>query len=755
MFTKNQLKHLIFCLFFSLQLYGQTPTDLRTEKIFLTTPKTDYTIDDTITVRGLATSIAHNHSTPYSRFVYVELLNPDVDSVIARNKAVIDHEGRFHTSFTPEPDAVKGGYFLRAYTRFMRNFSESSFAFHYITIGKADVKDDGIIDENVSCEIVPTGNKLIPGLPQQIVCVLNNHLGYPLRKQTLALTGEKGDTIALSTTSDAGFAVFNFIPTADRTYTVKFSAMGVNKLFDVPDANENESKISAALKGNRLYFNIEGQSPKKRQIFAFDNNNGLSQIDATADQGLIKLSNTPTGPVTVFLTDDTLGVISQCSILPGDALNLALNASDTLNTNSKTPYKIEGLHEDSITTMVRFVPVSSSVCPPSAQQAILFSSDFQSPLPFPSATGNRQQINADMQAWLGTATFTRFNLAEAVKNDCDLYRYLPEFNQTISGTIYDDKRAKHPMKYGKLVAYNGFDRSVTDTTVTKDGRFIVEVNDFDDGSEFFLQAINSNEKIINAIIELDAVDYPEIGILPVPPVRRNKYNEADVSIGESGKGVRELPNIVVKARAQRIENRNDKNIHSIRMKDRDEIVRKGYLTLFDIVRDMPFLRIVAVEDVKAADDAGKDAGRSIRNSAPGQLYYYVYTTRGTSSLSGNNSLPIIVDGTVWDVQMCASLWDMPAAEIESVKQLSVAESLLYSAKGLYGALAIQTRTLGNKPRESKGRRCWPEGITPTLATDYHKGPRTPAVKGEYNMFVDIVTKDGRVYTLSKPVTVID
>lgn len=755
MMIKNLLTVAISCIIVSAPVVGQTPTDLRTEKIFLTTPQTDYTIDDTIRVTGLVTCIAQNHSRPYSRFVYVELLNPDVDSVIARNKVVIDQEGKFRTSFLPEPDAAKGAYFMRAYTRFMRNFSESSFAFHYITIGKADVKDDGIIDENVSCEIIPKGNKLIPGIPQQIVCVLNNHLGYPLKQQTLALTEENGDTIALSTTSDAGFAVFNFIPMADRTYTVKLSAMGVNKLFDVPEANENESKISTALKGNRLYFNIEGQSPKKRHIFAFDNSNGLSQIDATADQGLIKLSNSPTGPVTVFLTDDTLGIISQCTILPSDALELALNVSDILNANSKPHYKVEGLHMDSISVMVRFVPVSSSVCPPTAQQAILFLSDFQSSLPLPSATGNHQQINTDIQAWLGTATFTRFNLAEAVKNDCNLYRYMPEFNQTISGTIYDDKRAKHPMKYGKLVAYNGFDRSVTDTAVSKDGRFIVEVNDFDDGSEFFLQAINSNEKIINATIELDAVDYPEIGILPVPPVRRNKYNEADVSLGESGKGVRELPNIVVKARAQKIENRNGKNIHSIRVKDRDEIVRKGYLTLFDIVRDMPFLRIVAVEDVKSADDAARDAGRAMVNSAPGQLYYHVYTTRGTSSLSGNNSLPIIVDGTVWDVQMCASLWDMPAAEIESVEQLSVAESLLYSAKGLYGALAIQTRALGNKPRESKGRRCWPEGITPTLATDSIKDIRVPAVKGDYNMFVDIVTKDGRVYTLSKPVTVID
>lgn len=739
---------LFFCFFAYLHIVGQNPTDLRTEKIFLTTPQIHYTVDDTIKARGLLTSIAHNHSTPYSRFVYVELLSPEVDSVIARNKVRVDRKGKFSTDFIPEPDAPKGAYFLRAYTRFMQNFSETAFAFHYIAIGKTDVMDDGIIDENVSCEILPVGNELIPGIPQQIVCALNNHLGYPVKKQILALTETNGDTIATGTTSDAGLAIFNFIPMPGRNYIVKFSGMGVNKMFEVPAPNADASKISATLKGNRLYFNLEGKKPRKRHIFAFDNSNGLSEIDATTDHGLIKLSNPPSGPVTVFLTDDTLGILSQCSIIPREAWYPSLKTSDSINAHSNLNYTIEGITVDSMTALVRFVPVSSTAQPPTAEQALLFSSDFQSPLPLPHINGDRQQTAIDMQAWLGTASFTRFNLAEAVRNNCDLYRFMPEFNLTISGTIYDDKRAKHPMKHGQLVAYNGFDRSVTDTVVRKDGRFIVEVNDFEDGTEFFLQAINSNGKTINAIIELDAIDYPQIGVLPQIPERRHRLNEADVTIGESGKGVRELPDIIVKARAQKVDKSNDKQFYSTRMKDRDEIERRGYLTLFDIVRDMPFLRIVAVEEEKEKET-------STTSSAPGKLYYKVFTTRGTSTLSGNNALPVIVDGTVWDVEMCASLWDTPASEIESVEQLSVAESLLYSGKGLYGALSIQTKSLSNKPRESKGRRCWPEGITPPLKPETEKEIRTPKAKGNYNMMVDIITKDGKIYSLSKQVTVTD
>ena len=739
---------IVSCLIFFLSASGQLPTDMRTEKIFLSTQQTDYTIDDTIKVHGMVTGLAHNHSAPYSRYVYVELLSPGVDSVIARNKVVIESDGKFRTDFTPEPDALKGPYFLRAYTQFMRNFSDASFAFHYITIGKPDEKDDGIIDEDVTCTILPIGSGLVPGIPQQIVGQLNNHLGYPLSNQRLALTDSDNDTIAVSTTSDAGFATFNFIPAADRNYTVKFSAMGVNKSFDVPMASASTSKISAVVKDDRLYFNVEGQKPHNRRIFTFDNSNGLSEIDATTGHGMIKLVNRPVGPVTVFLTDDTLAIISQHSVLPNNNIDLLLATNDTLRVDSEFSYNIGGLPADSIRTIVRFVPETELFTPPTAQQILLLSSDFQSPLPMPRPDKNYTQTQNDMQSWLGTATFTRFNLADAVRSDCNLYRIMPEQSLKISGTVFDDKRAKHPMKRGQIVAYSSFDRSVTDVDINETGRFTVEVNDFDEGTEFFLQAISSNEKAISAIIELDAVDYPEIGVLPLPPVRRNRLNEADVTVEGSGNGLRELPNIVVKARAQKVDRPNDKQFYSNRMKARDEIERRGYLTLFDIVRDMPYLRIVALED--------GDGEQTLSSSAPGKSNYAVYTLRGASTLDGKNAaLPIIVDGTVWDIEMSSFIWDWPASQIEAVEHLSVAESLLYSGKGLYGALSIRTKDMASsKPRESKGRRCWPEGLTPALNANVNNDVRAPQKEGRYNMFVDIVTTDGRVFSISKPVTVI-
>ena len=91
---------------------AQNPTDFRTEQIYLTTDKKDYNPDDTISIKGIVTSLAHGHSAPYSRVLYVELINPRTDSVVTRRKVMCNEKGLFRTTILPEPDADKGDYFL-------------------------------------------------------------------------------------------------------------------------------------------------------------------------------------------------------------------------------------------------------------------------------------------------------------------------------------------------------------------------------------------------------------------------------------------------------------------------------------------------------------------------------------------------------------------------------------------------------------------------------------------------------------------
>ena len=115
-------------------LVAQTQDDFRTEQIFIAPDRTSYGLTDTVRVDGVVTCMAHNNIKPYSRYVYLELINSE-DSVIVRNKIRLQDNGTFCSVFPIDQLYRKGTYFLRGYTRFMENFSYDCFGVSPILIG--------------------------------------------------------------------------------------------------------------------------------------------------------------------------------------------------------------------------------------------------------------------------------------------------------------------------------------------------------------------------------------------------------------------------------------------------------------------------------------------------------------------------------------------------------------------------------------------------------------------------------------------
>ena len=175
----------------------------------------------------------------------------------------------------------------------------------------------------------------------------------------------------------------------------------------------------------------------------------------------------------------------------------------------------------------------------------------------------------------------------------------------LKGRVYDDDNAKHPMNKGTIVAYNNYDRLPFDTEVDSIGFFSVYVSDFPAGTEFFLQGINNNGVIKSTIITLEPDTFPPAqGFSYIKPFARNRYSAGKTTISEGGNSkLRELPDVVIKARTQRDEIPNHKAFYGVRFKSREQIEEHNYLTLKDIIRDMPFveLRAAALVDQKLID----------------------------------------------------------------------------------------------------------------------------------------------------------
>ncbi|MDR1348006.1 MAG: TonB-dependent receptor plug domain-containing protein [Prevotellaceae bacterium] len=95
------------------------------EKIYIQSDKPYYIAGENMFFRIYLLNAQSNQPALFSRYVYVELINP-LDSVVIRQQ--IRPEGRlFYGSMTLPASLPQGNYTLRAYTRYMENFEEKFF----------------------------------------------------------------------------------------------------------------------------------------------------------------------------------------------------------------------------------------------------------------------------------------------------------------------------------------------------------------------------------------------------------------------------------------------------------------------------------------------------------------------------------------------------------------------------------------------------------------------------------------------------
>ncbi len=725
-----------------LSASAQEPTDFRTEQVFLAPRSLSCAPGDSLFVDGMVTCMASDRLEPYSRYLYLELIG-DNDSVYVRQKLSCADGGRFSTAVLTEPDMPKGVYYLRGYTRFMRNFDHSAFALQPVAVGIDIPAADYTVDDDVDCRFSVAGGSLRQGQPQRLTAVLSNYAGQPLAFRQLFLTDNKGDTVSSAMTSRAGYAFFDFVPAKGRSYSVRFADEGISKRFKAPEVTPSTVSIKAAANGNRIVFELSDAAAKvkDRRLYVYDRNNGISEVMSPAASGNITLPNAPTGPVTLFLTDGALQTRAETSILPRSRRNASVTTDGPLQAGKALDFKLSGIDTADCRVFARFVP-DNALWNSQADQQLVYASDFTSALPFPGVDTDPDSRQADLAAWLENARFTRFRLRDAVLNDSTVYEYYPEFNMEISGTVFDDINNLHPMKQGRIVAFNNSTNAVSDSTLT-DGRFRLAVDDFAEGDTFFLQALQGkkNEPVSNGI-ELDNESFPAVVIDRGRLITSGRYaGDVTTSIGQSSGTVHDLPDVTVKARVIQKSEVPSKAHYEVKMKTREAIERRGYLTLRDILNDMPMLTLTSESFGNGTDN--------------GLQLPVIYSKRGISLLGrrkiGENvGMALVIDGSKIDNDNFDLYLEMSATEIESVEQVSIGEALIY-AKTLDGAVIVKTRKwTPDKSVKSKGTIVRPMGLS-NIPLASNEKPVVPSKDGDYRLLVDIVGPDG-VTSLSRPFT---
>ena len=703
--------------------FAQLPKDFRTEQIFLELGKTEWNPGDTLEVNGVVTCLAANRFLPYSNYLYIELLNSQ-DSVLVRQRVDCKKGGSFRARI-PTERIYSGFYYLRSYTNLMRNFSSKSFAYQPVYIGSKPSSLKSLDNDEVSCYIYPTAGVLCPNRIQEVTASFLNSQGEPLESLPVVLLNEAGDTISSVKTSNSGFTVFHFIPLMGKRYSLSVNISGKDKRILLPFADDKKMKVQCSVNGNKLFYEVLNAKGRldNTELYLFSRENGVCKIDKFGESGVVLLTNSPK-IITLFLTDKNHQILSETSIVckyqyPQYVDSLINEAQRTFSTDTVV---LAGNRYESI----RFVSDSDKWVS-HAESDLLYLSDYNSPLPFPKKVFQKRTSSrfADLQAWMNTARFKRFELSEALLKDSAIYTHLPEENMLIIGKVMsiDDL----VLRGGKVVAYNTRNALVYDAPVDKKGRFRMAVDDFEDGDTFFLQPVNVREQPVNAAIHFEDMTFPPAFHLIESGT--NRIFSIDESGAKKGKFKDQyLPEVVVKAKYRREKPMTSAEFYGVNYVDHDHIERHNYQTLLDILRSMPGVRVLYNSDVKA------------------EKRFSLQSTRGNSALNGS-SLVLLVDGTRQDYEI-ESVFEMPALEIESVKLLKPWETLAYVHGALEGAIYVKTRFGKRKAAVSKGTYYTPMGLSVVKKGNIKQiGQR----KDNCRMLVDVV--DGAdIWSFEYPMT---
>jgi len=758
------MKHILIltALLVTMVAKAQLPADFRSEQIYLNPEKTTVLPGDTLGLEGMVTCLAPDRMLPYSNYVYVECYD-ERDSVLVRQKLRCKDQGYFNTRIATDYLWPAGVYYLRAYTQLMRNFSQESFAVQPFLLAKEFPDKEKQVYE-ARCTFVPSGGKLVAGQMQTVAALLTDEASFPVSADLLLMDAQ-GDTIAPVHTSASGMARLQFIPKAGVEYRLTGRIDGEDYSFPLPAAT-SDVKVQGVLNRQRLNYQLlnAGADLSRYRLFTYDRLNGIMELPSLRAGGIIQLGNAP-AVLTLFLTDTLKNVISEYTVASRYEGAATLSAPGTLGIGKELSYELPALPEGS-RVMVR-VRAENDLLSNHAESALHYFSDYESALPFPrhlyAATDDER--NNDLQTWLSTARFKRFNVKEALEKDSAIYAYLPEQIQTFSGWI--EKKSLRPMSNGSLVAYHTLTDFVYEANLDEQGRFLIAVDDYLEDETFFIQAITPKGKPDFANYHVDDETFPALENKYRFRLPGSRYVASEVTIGNDtnleftvGKDkVRNytLPDVTVKAQLRTEAPKQTHEFYSTNYADREEIDERAYGTLADILKDMPGIRVGQVlEAAEEEDNPFRQDNRGNGFAGKRQVMKWkISSTRGSSVLlGGNDGLPILVDNVRFTEADYDHLLYMPAQEIESVQLLRAWQTLAYTFGAMNGAILVKTRNY--KEREdlpTKGAFYSPTGIS-KLSNTFEPQPWKADKPGRYRLLVDVFTDTG-VQSYEHPFEVVE
>ena len=192
------------------------------EKVYLHFDKPYYSAGENVWFKAYLFEASAHFPDSASRVLYVDLIDTKNGKTIQQDIVEMDHVGR--GDFALSDTLKEGTYHIRAYTNWMRNFSDEFFFHKDIKIwqtsgAKLDMAKIEKLAEVADFQFFPEGGNLVQGLQSRVGFKAVNSIGKGIDVEGFVLDGK--DTITAFQSEHRGMGTFPFMPEAGKQYIAK------------------------------------------------------------------------------------------------------------------------------------------------------------------------------------------------------------------------------------------------------------------------------------------------------------------------------------------------------------------------------------------------------------------------------------------------------------------------------------------------------------------------------------------------------
>ncbi len=192
------------------------------EKVYLHLDKPHYMAGDTIWLKGYLFDASTHQIDSVSRVLYVDLLDESKGKLISHKRLLCVGAAQGEIAI---PDSLaQGVYTLRAYTKYMQNYSEDLFFYKSIKIWQQ--QPNTLISATVATEastvsdvqFFPEGGDLVENIESRVAFKGVNKWGKGINITGFVLDAQ--DTVAVFSSIHLGMGYFTFKPEHDKKYKI-------------------------------------------------------------------------------------------------------------------------------------------------------------------------------------------------------------------------------------------------------------------------------------------------------------------------------------------------------------------------------------------------------------------------------------------------------------------------------------------------------------------------------------------------------